>query len=289
LRYRCDAPRALEMIHREILQLLEQTRNLLSFHQQLGIDSYPQTPALMKLLQDHQKATPAPAPRRSALDTGLPAATPVAPPAVPPVNQPLRGRLTIAELRQEIAGCRQCPLAETRQAQTPAEGNGESGLLIIADAPLSGNGKEAAPGVREHAGGLSGKVRIFSGQADELLTRMLAAISLERESVYISPLLKCLPAHPPQPEELQQCLAMLRLEISAMAPRIICTMGPLAARTLLGSGEPLFKLRGRFHSFLNLPLMPTFHPAYLLRNPEMKKAAWQDLQAIQKGLAQRPA
>jgi uracil-DNA glycosylase len=275
----------------EILALLQQARALLSFHQALGIDNYPRTPALENFL--HHRQTAVPDARLQPVEK-VPVSPPppvVAAPAVPRAKK--RGpEIAMAALRQEIAACRQCALAAGRLTQVLGEGTAESGLLIIADLPF-GSEQNMEPGGQNagRAGELTGPLastlhplpdKPFTGQADELLTRMLAAIGLQRQTVYITPLLKCLPAREPAPEELQQCLAVLHREIAATSPQIICTMGPLSARTLLGAGEPLFKLRGRFHRFLDLPLMPTFHPAYLLRNPEMKKAAWHDLQAIQK-------
>jgi uracil-DNA glycosylase len=284
---------------REILNLLQQTRDLLSFHRALGLEDYPRTPALENFLQNRQAPAPEPVRRRPAQKTTeAPVAVTAKPAATSPADVTAKNRapkISVAQLRQETAACRQCPLAAERQAQVLGEGTTESGLLIIVDMP-SGSEQGATSEAPEHSAGKAG-MRIgplplpnplpsqpLAGQADELLTKMLAAIGLQRRAVYITPLLKCLAARMPAPEELQKCLAMLRREIDNTAPQIICTMGPLSARALLGTGESLFKLRGRFHRFLDLPLMPTFHPAYLLRNPEMKKAAWHDLQAIQKSM-----
>jgi DNA polymerase len=177
--------------------------------------------------------------------------------------------ISLATFREETTACHQCPCGKKR-TRILAAGGTTAGLLIVIDPPPAG--EPATP---------------MAGAADELLTRMLAAIGLAREAVYVTSLLKCRLDRAPAPEELQNCLALLRREIAAVAPRVICAMGPLAASTLLGSKDPIFALRGRFQPFQNLSLMVTFHPAYLLENPEMKKAAWLDLQAIQRELARR--
>jgi DNA polymerase len=129
------------------------------------------------------------------------------------------------------------------------------------------------------------------GEAGELLTRMLAAIKLKRKDVFLTHTVKCLPPgnRAPEPDEINACLTFLHRQIEVLKPRIICTMGPLAARALLKTNDSFFLLRGRFHEFQTiqgetLPLLPTFHPAFLIKNPEMKKASWQDLQMLQKKL-----
>jgi uracil-DNA glycosylase len=283
---------------REILYLLQQTRDLLSFHRGLGIEDYPKMPALENFLQKRQAAAPAAAlrlpPQKTTEAPGAMTVKPAATSPAVPMGKNREPKISMAQLRQETTACQQCSLAAERQAQVVGEGTTESGLLIVVDMP-SASEQGADSGTPEQCAGKAGKrigpvspalnplpTQPLAAQADELLTKMLAAIGLQRRSVYITPLFKCLPARPPAPGELQKCLAVLRREVAAMAPQIICTMGPLSAGTLLGSAESLFKLRGRFHRFLDVPLMPTFHPAYLLRNPELKKAAWHDLQAIQK-------
>jgi uracil-DNA glycosylase len=251
-------------MRRQTIDLLRQTRNLLSFHQELGLDEYPRSAALESFLRGAPADIPEGAsPRREKIIT---AAAPTASPAETP--PPVVPAVSLAELRQELAACRACPLAAEPQLRLTGAGSSDSGLLIVLD-PLPPAAGDAPP---------------LHGPADDMLTRMLAAINLPRRSVYVTVLPKCPPARETTPAELRKCLPLLHREIEVIAARVICTMGPLAAQTVLGTSTPLFKLRGRFHKFLNLPLMPTFHPAYLLRNQEMKKATWQDLQAIQKAL-----
>jgi uracil-DNA glycosylase len=255
-------------MRRQTIDLLRQTRNLLSFHQELGLDEYPRSAALESFLQGAPADIPESAgPHREKI---IRAAAPALSGAVPPAETPppVVPAVSLAELRQELAACRACPLAAEPQLRVTGAGGSDSGLLIVLD-PLPPAAGDAPP---------------LHGPADDMLTRMLAAINLPRRSVYVTVLPKCPPSRETAPAELRKCLPLLHREIEVLAARVICTMGPLAAQTVLGTSTPLFKLRGRFHKFLNLPLMPTFHPAYLLRNQEMKKATWQDLQAIQKAL-----
>jgi DNA polymerase len=251
------------MSDQEIIRLLKQTRDLLAFHQELGLDELPRTAALENFLQ-YPSSGPArkrPAPPVDRRQMTSPASKRKPAPAAPAVS--------LAAIREETALCRQCPCGG-RPPRIHGVGGHEAGLLIICDPPPAD--APATP---------------VAGPAAELLGKMLAAIGLARETVYVTSLFKCPLNREPAPEELQNCLALLRREIAAAAPRVLCAMGPLAASTLLRSKEPIFALRGRLQPFQNLALMATFHPAYLLKNPEMKKAAWLDLQVIRRELARR--
>jgi DNA polymerase len=105
---------------------------------------------------------------------------------------------------------------------------------------------------------------------------------LSRETVYIANIVKCRPPNNrnPAPEEVRQCLPFLKRQLNAINPHVICALGSVAARTLLETETPISRLRGRFQPFFGIPLMPTFHPAYLLRNPEKKRDVWEDVQQI---------
>ncbi len=138
-----------------------------------------------------------------------------------------------------------------------------------------------APGADEDAQG-----RPFVGRAGQLLTKIIEAMGLKREDVYICNILKCRPPgnRNPQPEEIAACEPFLIRQLEAIRPRVICALGTFAAHTLLKSEAPITVLRGRFHTYQGIPLMPTYHPAYLLRNPEAKKLVWEDVQMIMKAL-----
>ncbi len=134
-----------------------------------------------------------------------------------------------------------------------------------------------APGYDEDQSGLP-----FVGAAGQLLTKMIQAMKLGREDVYIANCLKCRPPgnRNPMPTEIASCNPILMQQIDIIQPKVICTLGKFASQTLLQTQEPISRLRGRFHDWKNIRVMPTFHPAYLLRTPEDKKIAWQDLQMV---------
>jgi DNA polymerase len=122
----------------------------------------------------------------------------------------------------------------------------------------------------------------FVGPAGQLLDRMIHAMGLAREQVYIANVVKCRPPgnRVPEPAEARSCLPYLRRQIDVIRPEVICTLGKTPAGALLETDAPLGRLRGRFVEFDGIPLMPTFHPAYLLRNPPEKRRVWEDLQQV---------
>jgi len=122
----------------------------------------------------------------------------------------------------------------------------------------------------------------FVGPAGQLLTRMIEAMGLTREEVYITNIIKCRPPRnrDPNPDEIDACEPFLRRQIEAIAPRMMIALGSFAAKTLLRTETGISQLRGRFHIYHGTPLMPTFHPAFLLRNPERKRPVWEDLKQV---------
>ena len=182
------------------------------------------------------------------------------------------GELSALEaVRVELGDCRRCSLGSLRHRLVFGEGNPHAGLVFVGE----------APGADEDAQG-----RPFVGRAGQLLTRIIAAMGLKREEVYICNILKCRPPgnRNPQPEEIAACEPFLIRQIEAIRPRMLCTLGGFAAHTLLKSEAPITVLRGRFQAYQGIPLMPTYHPAYLLRNSGAKKQVWEDVQAIMEAL-----
>ncbi len=120
-----------------------------------------------------------------------------------------------------------------------------------------------------------------------LLTKIIQAMGFARDEVYICNVLKCRPPNNrnPQPDEIEQCEPFLLRQVQAVGPEVIVCLGTFATHTLLKTREPISKLRGRFHDYHGIPLMPTFHPAFLLRNPGMKREVWSDVQQVMKRLA----
>ena len=128
----------------------------------------------------------------------------------------------------------------------------------------------------------------FVGNAGMLLDKMMAAMGYDRTSVYICNVIKCRPPdnRNPEPEEVNQCAPFLKQQLGAIAPKIIVALGKFAAQTLLQSQAPISRLRGKLQTYEGIPVMPTYHPAFLLRRPERKKEAWQDLQKVMAELAE---
>lgn len=182
------------------------------------------------------------------------------------------------ELEQAVSGCSACPLCETRIQSVCGVGNRKAELLVIGE----------APGVDEDRVG-----EPFVGRAGQLLTRMLAGIGLAREQVYIANVLKCHPPgnRDPRPEEARRCEGYLLRQIELISPRLILCVGRVAAQHLLETDAAVGSLRGRWLSFRDsaIPLRVTYHPAYLLRSPDQKTKAWDDLVAVARRLREAEA
>jgi uracil-DNA glycosylase len=182
-------------------------------------------------------------------------------------DAPVDRALRLKRLREELGACRRCRLGDTRQHLVFGVGSAEAGVLFIGEAPGRDEDLQGEP---------------FVGAAGQLLTKMIEAMGLRREDVYIANIIKCRPPdnRDPAPDEIGACEPFLRAQVEIIAPRLIVALGNHAAKTLLRTDVGITRLRGRFHAYQGIPLMPTFHPAYLLRNPEEKRAAWQDLKMV---------
>jgi DNA polymerase len=178
-----------------------------------------------------------------------------------------RPLITLEAIRSELEDCTRCRLHEERQSLVFGEGNPHASLVFVGE----------APGREEDLQG-----RPFVGQAGELLTRIIEAIDLRREEVYIANIVKCRPPQNrnPQPDEIRTCLPFLRKQLEAIRPKIICALGTFAAQTLLETEERISLLRGKFYAYQGARLMPTYHPAFLLRNPQFKRAVWEDMKMV---------
>lgn len=195
--------------------------------------------------------------------------------APPPGRHPPKGAApaaALARLEADVAACRRCRLADGRTRTVPGEGSATPRLVVIGE----------APGAEEDRTG-----RPFVGRAGELLTRMLAAIDLPREEVWIGNAVKCRPPEnrEPRPDEVAACRPFLQAQLEALGPPLLLTLGSHATRLLLRTERGITSLRGRFHeSPEGWRVMPTYHPAYLLRNPGAKREAWEDLQRVAEAL-----
>ena len=174
----------------------------------------------------------------------------------------------------ELGDCQRCSLGRVRTNIVFGEGNPRAEIAFVGEAP---GGDEDIQG------------RPFVGRAGQLLTKIIAAMGLKRTDVYICNILKCRPPgnRNPKPEEIAACEPFLIKQLEAINPRVICALGTFAAHTLLKTDVPITVLRGKFHSYHGIQLMPTYHPAYLLRNQGAKKQVWEDVQKIMKMLPQQ--
>ena len=173
----------------------------------------------------------------------------------------------LARLAHEVERCRRCPLYRTRTHAVVSDGTPDAKLMFIGEAPGRDEDLQGKP---------------FVGAAGQLLTKMIEAMGMKREDVYICNILKDRPPgnRTPLPEEVEACLPFLQEQIAIVQPRVICTLGAVATKALLGPYVSITKVRGEVRDCQGIPLVPTFHPAYLLRNPPAKKFAWADLKKV---------
>ena len=171
--------------------------------------------------------------------------------------------------RRQICDCTRCRLGTTRQQFVFGSGDPAAGIMFIGEAPGAEEDRVGQP---------------FVGKAGQLLTKIIEAMGLSRDEVYICNILKCRPPNnrDPQPDEIEQCEPYLKRQIEIVQPRVICTLGRFAAQTLLRSREPMGRLRDQSHHYEGIPLVATYHPAALLRNPQWKRPTWEDIKRVRK-------
>ena len=189
-------------------------------------------------------------------------------PALPPASAPTE---TLDGLAASADGCTLCRLSEKRTTVVFGEGDPKAAVMFIGE----------GPGAEEDRTG-----RPFVGQAGQLLDRMIFAMGFERDQVYIANVVKCRPPgnRDPKDDEVAACAAYLDRQIDFIEPRIIVALGKPASHRLTGTNKPMGALRGRWSSFRGVPVMPVFHPAYLLRQPKLKREAWEDLKLVMRRL-----
>jgi len=192
----------------------------------------------------------------------------------PAVPEPMPRKLPVVSLesvREEIGECTRCKLHKGRTNLVFGVGNPKARLMFVGEAPGEDEDKKGEP---------------FVGKAGQLLTRMIEAMGLRREDVYICNTVKCRPPNNrnPEPDELASCEPFLKGQLAAVQPEAIVTLGKFAAQALLRDETPISRLRGTWREYEGIPVMPTFHPAYLLRSPQEKGKVWDDLQKVMKKL-----
>jgi DNA polymerase len=182
-------------------------------------------------------------------------------------DEPTPMRQDMKAIRADLGECKRCKLAPTRTNIVFGIGDPHAELMFVGE----------APGADEDAQGLP-----FVGRAGQLLTKIIQGIDMRREHVYICNILKCRPPsnRNPESDEIAACEPFLFRQIASVQPRVICALGTFAAQTLLRTKQPITRLRGGFSDFHGAKLIATFHPAYLLRNPNEKRRVWEDVQKI---------
>jgi uracil-DNA glycosylase family 4 len=200
-----------------------------------------------------------PAPARSVETAAAPDESPAA--AIPP------GAIGLKLAREELGDCQRCRLKDERKQIVFGVGNPDADLVFVGEAPGADEDRQGEP---------------FVGAAGQLLTKMIEAMGFRREDVYICNVIKCRPPgnRNPEPDEVAACEPFLKKQLAALRPRLIVTLGKFAAHCLLRVDTPITRLRGNFRSYEGIQLMPTYHPAFLLRDPSRKREAWSDLQLV---------
>ncbi|MEJ2729176.1 MAG: uracil-DNA glycosylase [Deltaproteobacteria bacterium] len=174
---------------------------------------------------------------------------------------------TLQHIREDLGDCQRCRLARDRKNIVFGAGSSSAKIVFVGEGPGFEEDQQGEP---------------FVGPAGQLLTKIIAAIHLSRQQVYICNIVKCRPPRNrnPQPDEIKTCFQFLDRQIAAIRPVYICALGSIAAQTLLNTDVPISRLRGRFHDYKGIKLLPTYHPAYLLRNPEKKRDVWEDMKML---------
>jgi uracil-DNA glycosylase family 4 len=279
--------------------LREELKAWLEFYRELGIEDFyrrepgAREPSVSLLPAKPVPAAAAPLPKLSPppaaparpIVTAMPPrpVAPAAPAAAviqPPVSSlslfetpaaPRSGPETLAQIRDDLGDCHRCKLAPTRKTIVFGDGNPHAALVFVGEGPGADEDEQGLP---------------FVGRAGKLLTRMIQAIGMKREEVYICNIVKCRPPgnRTPEKDEVEACSPFLYRQIEAIRPRLVCCLGAPAVRTVLGIKEGITKIRGRFYDFASTKALATVHPAYILRNPREEKILREDFEKIREFL-----
>lgn len=184
---------------------------------------------------------------------------------------PVVRKETLDDIQKDLSGCRRCGLHVTRKHIVFGDGTPKARLVFVGEGPGADEDIQGKP---------------FVGAAGQLLTRIIEAMGLKREQVYICNVVKCRPPgnRNPLPDEIQECSSFLERQLLAIKPEYICALGKFSAQFLLKTEAPISTLRGRIFDYHGIKVIPTYHPAYLLRNPEKKRDVWEDVKKIMNGL-----
>ncbi len=249
-------------------------QSLLQYHALIGIRHYPRNASVESFLRVVPRLTGKTArAREKSLGRAVP--------GVPGKRRdaPLESPARLADIEAEVVSCHACDLHKQRLYPVPGRGSDKIRLLLVGDW-LAANTQDVLP-----------PGHLFGVAQDQMLSKMLTAINLSADDVFITNVIKCAVPDTCQPQavHVQSCSSFLRRQIVALLPEVICAMGTVAARAVLRKSQPLSRLRGQFHEYeveqgKTIPVIATYHPSYLLQNPEMKQATWTDLQMLAKRL-----
>jgi DNA polymerase len=180
-------------------------------------------------------------------------------------------KFRLVELASEVRACTKCTLHAARTQTVFARGSADAELCFVGEGPGADEDRQGFP---------------FVGKAGQLLDRMIGAMGFQRDDVYVCNIVKCRPPEnrKPEPDEMAACKPYLREQLEIVAPKVIVALGATAVEGLIGMSGGITRLRGQWKLYRTIPVMPTFHPAYLLRNPAAKREVWADLQAVLKQL-----
>lgn len=273
----------------EFLSLLKETREQLAYFKELGVESMESESPLSRPMETTaREAEPPLAESSRHLATGISTSTAPAgvarksyarddasslPPdtlfgdlTAPPVRIQ-KSSESFEEIWADIGDCTRCPLHQERTNIVHTDGNRKARLMFVGEAPGADEDAQARP---------------FVGRAGQLLTKIIEAIGLKREEVLIGNVNRCRPPgnRPPTPEEASMCKPFLLREIAVVQPEVIVVLGNSAMRNLLDIKQGITRVRGQFQDYNGVKVMPTFHPAYLLRDPSKKKETWEDLKKV---------
>lgn len=182
-----------------------------------------------------------------------------------------KSKETLAGIRRDLGDCLRCKLSSGRNNIVFGSGGDQARLVFVGEGPGYDEDQQGEP---------------FVGAAGQLLTKIIQAMGLNREVVYICNIIKCRPPgnRNPEPDEISACRPFLKRQLNSISPDFICALGSFAAQTLLESTAPISRLRGKFYDCMGARLIPTYHPAYLLRNREKKRDVWHDMQLLMKAM-----
>ncbi|HVO25841.1 MAG TPA: uracil-DNA glycosylase [Candidatus Margulisiibacteriota bacterium] len=247
-------------------EVLDQVRAYLEYQRSAGLDAVPRRPRPPATAQGGQQPPAPPASSPTATQAPAPAVRAAAADlfAAPGV----RRALTLDELRAELGDCQRCKLCRGRTHIVFGVGNPQATLMFVGEGPGRDEDLQAEP---------------FVGRAGQLLTEIITkGMKLRREDVYIANVIKCRPPENrnPEPDEIAACQPFLLRQIEIIQPKVLVALGTFAAQTLLGLKTPISRLRGHWYDFQGIRLMPTLHPAYLLRNPNDKRLVWEDIKTV---------